>query len=360
MSNPFGEGRSGPGLSAALGRVSPLRGIRPSLSRGYGLVRAGDRREVADGGEALERLALELAHTLAREAELVPDGLERPRIALEAEAQLEDAPFAFRKRVERLAHALLAQRLLRLVERVDRLAVREEIAELAFVVGADRLVQRDGRRRSAERLVDMLNREAGSLGELLLRGIAPQLDLQAARRAAELLLALDDMHGHANRARVVGDGALHGLADPPSRVGGELEAAAPVELLDGAVEPECALLDEVQERHAEAAIALRDRDDEAQVALDHLALGDEIALLDPLCERDLLGGGQKPVATDVREEELQAVPRAVHGLGRDLELLWNFLDGRAELESERLELSGLDVTALFGAFDQGPALERVK
>src|SRR5919204_5071953 len=119
-----------------------------------GLVRARDRGEIADRGEALERLALELTHALAREPELVADGLERPRIALEAEAKLEDAPFAFRKCVESPADALLAQRVLRFVERVDRLAVGEEIAELALVVGADRLVQRDGGRRGAERLVD--------------------------------------------------------------------------------------------------------------------------------------------------------------------------------------------------------------
>ena len=107
----------------------------------------GDGGELAESGEALERLALELANALAREPELGADRLERPRIALEPEAQLEDAPLALGERVERLADALLAQRLLGLVERVRGLAVGEEIAELALVVGADALVQRDGRLR---------------------------------------------------------------------------------------------------------------------------------------------------------------------------------------------------------------------
>jgi hypothetical protein len=64
----------------------------------------------------------------------VPDCLERPGLAFEAEAQLEDPPLAFGQRVERLADVLAPQRLLGLVKRVGRLAVGEEIAELALVV----------------------------------------------------------------------------------------------------------------------------------------------------------------------------------------------------------------------------------
>src|SRR5919204_611724 len=114
------------------------------------------------------------------------------------------------------------------------------------------------------------------------------------RGARELLLPLDDVDRHADRPGVVGDGALHGLADPPGRVRRELVAPPPVELLDRAVEPERPLLDEIEERHPEPAIPLRDRDDEAQVRLDHAPLRERVALLDPLRQRDLVGGRQKP------------------------------------------------------------------
>src|SRR5262245_1897591 len=228
-----------------------------------------DGAELAQRGQAGQRLGLELPDALARQVELVADRLERPRLALEAEAQLEDAPLALGESVERLAHALAAERLLRLVERVGGLAVCEEIAELAFVVGADSLVQRHRRVGSAERLVDVLHRETGRLGQLVLRRLAAELDLEPARGARELLLALDDVHGHADRARVIRHGALHRLADPPRGVGRELEAASPVELLDGAVQPQRSLLDQVEERNAEPTVALRDRDDEPEVRLDH-------------------------------------------------------------------------------------------
>src|SRR5207253_6699079 len=147
----------------------------------------------------------ELSNALARQVQLVPDRLERPGLAFEAEAQLEDAALALRQRVERTPDTLPAKRLLGFLERIRGVAVREEISQLAFVVGADRLVQRDGRVRRAERLFDVLHRQARRLGELLLRRLAAELDLEPARRARELLLTLDDMHGNANRAGVVGD-----------------------------------------------------------------------------------------------------------------------------------------------------------
>src|SRR4051794_39885324 len=198
----------------------------------------GETGQLAECGEPRERLALELPDALARQVELVADRLERPRLALEAEAQLQDAPLALGERVERPADVLAAERLLRLVERIGGLAVGEQIAELALVVGADRLVQRDRRRGRRKRLLDMLDREACRLGQLFLRRLAPELDLEPARRARQLLLALDDVDGHADRARMVRHGALHALADPPCGVSRELVAAAPIELLDGAVQAE--------------------------------------------------------------------------------------------------------------------------
>ena len=124
----------------------------------------GERGEVPQRGEARERLAFELADSLARQVELVPDRLERPGLALEAEAQLENAPLALRQRVERTPDTLLAQRLLGLVERIRGLAVGEEVAELALVVRAHGLVQRDGGVCGAERFLDVLQGQAGDLG----------------------------------------------------------------------------------------------------------------------------------------------------------------------------------------------------
>src|SRR5262245_12974097 len=182
-----------------------------------------DRDQIAQRAEPCECLTFELADALAGQIELVADRLERPRLAVEAEPQLEDAPLALRKRVERTPDALPAKRLLGLLERVRSLPVGEEVAELTLVFRADGLGQRDRCVGGAERLVDVLHRQACRLGELLLRRLATELDLEPARGARQLLLALDDMYRHADRARVIRDRALDRLPDPPRRVRRELE-----------------------------------------------------------------------------------------------------------------------------------------
>src|SRR5262245_25064024 len=226
-----------------------------------GLVRR-DRGQVAQGGQTRQGLSLELPDALSREVELMADRLERPRLALKTEAKLENPPLAFGQRVQRPPDALLAQRLLGLLEGIRGLAVGEEIAKLALVVRADRLVQRDRRVCGAERLVDVLHREARGLRQLVLARLATELDLESARRARQLLLPLDDVDRYPDRSSMVRDRALDRLADPPRCVGRELEPPAPVELLDRAVETERSLLDQIEEGDAEPAIALRDRDDQ--------------------------------------------------------------------------------------------------
>ena len=80
------------------------------------------------------------------------------------------------------------------------------------------------------------------------------------------------MHRDADGASLVSDRARDGLADPPGRVRTELVPLVVVKLLDRLDEAEVALLDEVEEEHAAADIALRDADDEAQVCFSQALL----------------------------------------------------------------------------------------
>ena len=81
------------------------------------------------------------------------------------------------------------------------------------------------------------------------------------------------MDGQADHARLLCDTPGDGLADPPGRVGGELEALGVVELLDGADQAGIAFLDEVEHRQLRPGVLARDGDDEPQVGLDELLLG---------------------------------------------------------------------------------------
>ncbi len=171
------------------------------------------------------------------------------------------------------------------------------------------------------------------VGELLDRRLALELLRHLALHPHHPVDRLDHVHGDADRPGLVGDRSSDGLADPPGRVRRELEALHVVELLDRPHQAEVALLDEVEEEHPPAHVALRDRHDEPQVRLDQLGLRvlavddvapepafvHEVALgeavlrdhpgLDPLRELHLFGAGQQPDSTDL----LEVHP---HGIGR--------------------------------------------
>src|SRR5437588_842304 len=80
------------------------------------------------------------------------------------------------------------------------------------------------------------------------RGRPPQLQLQPGPGLLEAGEGVAGVDGQADGAARVGDAPGDGLADPPRGVGGELEALAPVELLDGVHQAQVPLLDEVEER----------------------------------------------------------------------------------------------------------------
>ena len=81
------------------------------------------------------------------------------------------------------------------------------------------------------------------------------------------------MDRDADRARLVGNGAGDGLANPPRGVGRELVAALVLEFLDGLHQAHVAFLNEVEEREAAVGVLLGDGNDEAQVGFHHFALG---------------------------------------------------------------------------------------
>src|SRR4051794_22512289 len=282
------------------------------------LARVAEALGLGERLELLEGVVLDLADALARDVEGAADLLQRVRTgAREAEAHLDDLALALREGVERLAHVLAAQVRRRGLERGLGVLVLDEVAELGLLLLADRLLQRDRLLGHAQDLAH-LARGALELTRDLLRGRLPaELLNELALDVDDLVELLDHVDRDADRPALVRDRARHGLADPPRRVGGELVAAPVVELLDRADQPERALLDQVQERQAAAEVALGDRDDEAQVGLDHLLLGVQVAALDALRERDLAVGGQQLHAADRPQVEAQRVER---GLDREVAL----------------------------------------
>src|SRR5215831_9499402 len=119
------------------------------------------------GGEAAQGVGLDLAHALARDAELLADLLERGRLAAaEAEAQRDDVALALWQLRDRAANRVGAHRALDLVLG-RRAAGGEQVAEARVAVGADRGVGRGDRLRGVLDLAHLRQRQLRDLGDLL-------------------------------------------------------------------------------------------------------------------------------------------------------------------------------------------------
>ena len=90
------------------------------------------------------------------------------------------------------------------------------------------------------------------------------------------------MHRHTNGAGLISHGTGDGLANPPCGVRGELEALLPVELLYGTNQTKIAFLNQIEEQHATARIALGKRDHESKVGFQQMVLGALAVVRGPL------------------------------------------------------------------------------
>ena len=121
-----------------------------------------------------------------------------------------------------------------------------------------------------ERLEHLFRGGVGRLGELVDGRRALQLGHELVDDLVEADVELLEAARHAHRPALVAEVALDLADDVGRRVGGELDAAAQVEAVDGLDEPDGADLDEVVEVLAARGVAARERAHQRQVHGDEL------------------------------------------------------------------------------------------
>ncbi len=264
--------------------------------------------------ERLQGLLLDLADALRAQAEPAADLAERERlVAAQTEAERHDLPRPLGQLRERLVQLLLVGRGRRLLEDVR---IRDQLlAQRPDVTVSCRPVQAhdDAARERVSHTPDAAHGQPGGRCELLLGGrpAVPLLEPALCRLDAPPCLAY--VEGHAD---LPGRAPVDRLTDPPARVRREAAAATPVEPLDRDDEPDHAVLDQIVEgKIAAVAVPAGQRDDEPEVRGDHPLAGRGVALLDPLCELDLLHGRQQGIAGGGGEEDLKGVQVAVRRVG---------------------------------------------
>src|SRR6266404_6203261 len=137
--------------------------------------RVAERLRLGQVLELLQRVVLDLANPLARDAERTTDLLERARLAAEQPvAELDHLSLAPGQRVEGVDDVLAPQQQLGRVERRLSRLVLDEVAERRILLLADRLLERDGKLGHAQDLAHLLGRDLELLGDLLRARLAPE------------------------------------------------------------------------------------------------------------------------------------------------------------------------------------------
>src|SRR3989338_2933722 len=288
--------------------------------------------------DALQRLGLYLADALTRHAELFAHLLERVIDAvLQPVAQFQYFPLFRREFVQNLLQLVGQNTARHLLVGREYFVVFDKVAQdrlVLAVVAADRALQRHGVLVYLFYLVDFFHLHPHLERHLLGQRVPAQILSQAPGHLLVFGDGLDHVHGDADGAALVGQGACNGLAYPPRGVGGKLEPLGKVKFVYGLKEAEVPLLNEVEQGEVRTAahVLFGDRNDEAQVGARKQVACLAVALGDALGQVALLLAGEQRVLAYLAQVHLDRVVLAVGARLTFKRLLLGYLEHAAALQ----------------------------
>src|SRR5215212_966654 len=195
------------------------------------------------------RFPLELPDPLTRDIEFVAELGERGGLAVvEAVAPGEHVARPIWETFDRLLQVFRLHLTHHGVGSIRDLVVLDKVAQLrSSLLAGDRLVEACRVGHGPHREAHLIRVPIQASRDLVLGGLALDLQGQLTYGAADFPDLLRHVHGDADGTALVSDGTLYSLPYPPGGVGGEPEAAVGVELLDGLHQADVPLLDEILE-----------------------------------------------------------------------------------------------------------------
>src|ERR1700733_4500973 len=221
-----------------------------------------------------QRLSFDLPDTFARELEALTHFFQGMLgTILQAKAHLDHAFFPRGQGTQHLRGVFLQVHADDCFGRRNRLAIFNEDAKMRIFFLANRSFKRDRFLCDLEHFADLGHRDIHPAGNLFRSGLAAQLLHQLPRGTNQLVDGLDHVHRNTNRPGLIGNRAGNRLTNPPGRIGGELVTTTVFELIDRLHQTDVAFLDQIQKLQTAVGVLLGNRNHQAQVSLDQLALG---------------------------------------------------------------------------------------
>src|SRR5882724_7840286 len=221
-----------------------------------------------------QRLRLNLTNALARDGKRLTDFFERVLAAvIKAETHLDNFFLARRQGLQHRGSLFLQVQVNDRVGRRNHGLVFDEIAEMRIFFLADWSFQRNRLLRDLQNLAHLGYRNVHALGDLFAGRFAAKFLHKLAAGAHQFVDRLDHVHRNSDGARLVGNRASDGLANPPRRIRRKLVSAAPLELVHRLHQADVAFLNQVEELQTAIGIFLGDGNDQSQVGFDQFLFG---------------------------------------------------------------------------------------
>ena len=263
----------------------------------------------------------DLADTFTGNVELLAHLFQRAGAAIfQAKAQAQDLFFARGQGFQHIGQLLFQQGLAGGFGGNGGFLIGDKVAQVAIFLLTDGGFEADGFLCHAHNLAHFVHRHIQALGNFFGAGFMAVFVQQLAGNLFDLVDGFHHMHRDTDGAGLIRNGAGDGLADPPRCIGGELEALGMVKLFNRFDQTQVTFLDQVQELHAAAHIALCNGNYQTQVGFAQALLGAFAVLaafLDIQGQLHFLIGGQQGHAADLFQVNLNGVidGNAVRGNG---------------------------------------------
>src|SRR6185503_7565961 len=309
-------------------------------------------REVDGAAQLRQRARLDLAHALARDAEVLAGLGKRPRDAVvEAVPDAQHLFLALRQRAQQPIQLLVLE--LQLDQPLDahrgtaQVLGRELLERGHAVVLVERLHAREQRPEP----LGACGRDVQLVRDLAHQRLAREPGAEHALGAHVAVELLEHLHRDAHRARLLGEPAQDRLADPQRSVRAEAQAALRLEAVHGVDQSQVPLLDQVEERQPAVAVGARHVHDQPEVGEDHPAPGVLVAGARARRGLEQLGVREQLHLADLVQVEVEQVALGLAGQLPRLERDRGLLDvifrqahaRRHESGAERLERLVLEV-----------------
>ena len=213
--------------------------------------------------------------------------------------------------------------------------------------------------RQGQNILDILYRPIYQVCNVFCRSITAVvlLRLKMIFGTQDLVQFAHHVDRQAHRARLIHDGPLNALANPPRGIGRKAKSSLGLKLVDGAHQSKIAFFDQIQQGDATVDIVLCNRHDQPQIVLDHGLTSSKFALLGQGREMQFFGSGQQRARANLVQVMLRGIGRQLSGK-HFFELFHSFGDHN-NLGSTVIAVSNLADLALVNHFQSIIRLQRL-